>query len=218
MATKKSVTASSVTLARATLNIVNVLAYMLENGASDNSAWYDTERKELSNVAQHFGIAPDVYLAAIAVFSPSIRWDKNKSEIERMARLIATGATWEDVRNSGFMGYGPNVRKAFLILTTGDLRYLSGPKVVPFWNNLMGNSDYVTIDRHACNIAVNGLQCGVSGDMAPTKKMFPILQMAYTNAAKIASVLYNRHYSPASIQAITWGFVSASVSNHTKGN
>jgi hypothetical protein len=213
----KLVNRSTVSLARATLNIINVFVWMLENGENDNSAWYATEKVELSKVAEKLGFAPHVYLAAIAAFSPSVFWNKNKSEIERMAKLVRSGATVEEVLARRFMGYKTNVRKAYMILVTGDIAYLSGPKVERFYANLLGNTEEVTIDRHACNIAVNGLGCGKSGKQNPTPAMYPILAQAYSNAAKLLSVMYGREYSPASVQAITWGYVSYGASNH-EGN
>lgn len=216
MATKNKalVNTKSVSFGRAVLNILEVLQHMLENGENDNSAWYVTEGLKLSETAKELGFTPEAYISAVSCFSPSIRWDKNVSETLRMAHMVKSGATLEQVMAARFMGYPANVRKCFMILTTGDSSILSGQKVTKFRDNLLGHDTLVTVDRHACNVAINGLWCGTSGELTPTKAMYAQLSKAYTLAAKIACVKYGRGFTASSVQAITWGFVSANASNH----
>lgn len=212
---KNNVSLKTVSLSSAVFNILAVLSHMMENGEVDNSEWYRTERENLSATARELGFAPIVYISAIASFSPSIKWKDNVSEVKRMGEMVKNGASLEDILSARFMGYGANVRKAYFILKTGDISILSGPKVERFRNNLMGNVTNVTIDRHACNIAINGLWCGTSGQLTPTKAMYKQLERAYIVAAKIATLVHGKDFTPASVQAITWGFVSESTSNHT---
>lgn len=216
---KTLVNVRTVEFGRAVFNILAVLSHMLENGTNDNSAWYTIEGEKLSQVALELGYSPEVYISAIACFSPSIRWDKNTSEVLRMAQMVNNGATLQEVLSARFMGYPANVRKAFEILKTGDSSILSGQKVTRFRDNLLGHESTVTIDRHACNVAINGMWCGASGELIPTAAMYTQLSKAYSVAAKIAFVMYGCNFTASSVQAITWGFVSANASNHnTKEN
>lgn len=131
----------------------------------------------------------DVERAAgvMAAISPMMPWPRNKI----LAAEIYNG------RQGGCLP--DNWVKARRILDgEAPLDVLSGDKVVAFFHNIMLSPEYVTIDRHAIDIAIGRPLSNKERSVWLGKRKRAVLVKAYENAAKIAGV------SAFEIQAVTW--------------
>ncbi len=170
-------------------NILDVYGVVGDSTAQ----WYELRNLEISEVCSQQNIAMDVGCAVFAVLSPSLRWERNFSEA---CKLIAD-------HNEGIMrnytAYGQNVLKAWRILDGESiLSVLGGNKVRSFYHNLLLVPKMVTIDRHAINIAVNGVNSGISGSYTTTAKSYELFVSSYVLAASYTTLL------PYQLQAATW--------------
>ena len=179
---------NTVTMAR---NILDVYGIVGDNTAQ----WYELRNLEISEVCYQQNIPLDVGCAVFAVLSPSLRWERNFSEGKRLISDHNEGI----MRN--YTAYGQNVLKAWRILDgEGILSVLGGNKVISFYHNLMLVSKMVTVDRHAINIALNGMNSGISGSYTTTAKSYELFVSSYVLAASYTSLL------PYQLQAAVWSF------------
>ncbi len=179
--------------------VTNILS-VADGNQYDTANWYAQKHTEIAELCTEFNLSNEQACAMVAVLSPSLRWDKNLLTFTSIVTDYNAGVV------GTYMAYGANVVKALRILD-GDkpLLVLGGKKVTSFYYNLLHptrDTGYVTIDRHAVNIALNGLQCGVSGEYVPTPKAYDTFANAYSVAAKQLGLL------PQQLQAATWSFVA----------
>ena len=109
------------------------------------------------------------------------------------------GSRFASVRmpnGKGLPGYPANHLKAWRILE-GDLEALRGPKVIPFYRNIIGDPDNVTVDVWACR-AYDGT------DVPGSLRKHRAIADAYRRAAKRAGVC------PRDFQAVIWTVVRES--------
>lgn len=166
-------------------NILNVL-----NQASDaeyiaGTYWY----REANELALDLAGTGGVKMAAgvIAALSPRMPWGRNK---ELAVRAFADGHA------SGTLGN--SVRAADRILAGEDpLDVLKGDKVRSFYLNIMGDTDAVTVDRHALEVYL-GKRFADKDRPSIGKRLYREASDAYREAADIAGD------TPRDVQAITW--------------
>lgn len=129
----------------------------------------------------------------IAVLSPMKSWPMNV----RLARGVYAGE---------FSGtFKRNMDKARAMLDGAHpLDVLSGDKVIAFYHNILGSPDYVTIDRHAIDIAVGRPMDDKARAAYMGKRKRAELVEAYRRAAVIASREAGKPVHPHQIQAVTW--------------
>lgn len=128
----------------------------------------------------------------IAALSPLLLWEKNVE----YARMVYAGATYIPCLQK-------NAAKAIAIKNGWNvLDHLSGPKVVSFYHNIVNpytdDPRFVTIDKHAFDIAMGMTGNPYKGGKAVTQKLYPILRSAYCIAANEAGI------RPLQMQAVTW--------------
>jgi len=182
-------------------NILEVYNYVTLNSSSidivNAANWYPIAHSWCVDVASAYGLTVEQVAGITAALSPQINWTKNKLQTTLLIEKMVAG-----LPVVGLMAYAANVAKAIRIYNGEPvLDVLGGKKVRSFYNNIMLNSDSVTIDRHALHIALYGVENDEkSGSITPTDALYVIAENAYVDAAKILGIL------PYSLQSITWTF------------
>ena len=162
-------------------------------------------------------INPKRAVAVMAVLSPRVRWDRNMY-LARKAYAMHGAAflhsSWgmpnpfrsPQMFSVGFGCLGNSAQKAFRILAGEDIfTVMSGEKVNAFYNNICGDDDYVTVDRHAIDIAVGKvLDDNARAKAIAGKDGYSTVAKMYVSAAKILSREYGFYITPPQVQAVTW--------------
>ena len=181
-------------------NITDVFEYVMSN-ASETALvnavnWYPIAHAFCAQWAQAFGLETWQVAGIVAALSPQLSWEKNKEQaIESIARLQNSRTL------DGMMAYPANKAKAIRIFKgEAPLDVLGGMKVRSFYRNIMLDTESVTIDRHACAIALHGLNTDKSGQVSVTDKLYRLLARAY------ADVAHNYGVAPFVIQSVTWTY------------
>lgn len=166
--------------------------------------WYANASETLYSLCGESSLDYRTVCAVVAVLSPTLRWDKNLLT----ARQIITDFQGDGVMG-GYMAYAANVHKAVRILSGENPdNVLGGLKVTAFYHNLLQpdvNTGYVTVDRHAINIAFHGINASSrkSGDYTATAKAHRVIADAYVQVAQQFDVL------PQQLQAAVWSYCAA---------
>lgn len=191
-----------------TANIVAVFTLVYNRSTLQEllkmAEWYTDAQKFCAQTAAIFNLDVNTVAGIAAALSPQLSWEKNKlNAVTLIAALVSNSEI------TGMQAYPANIEKAIAIYNGSspldvlgeNSGRLTGKKVQSFYRNIMGFSDYVTIDRHATHIAMFGTaNSDKSGDIGPTPKAYDVVAQAYRNAAKLLDL------EPAQVQAITWTF------------
>lgn len=186
-----------------TKNITDVFEYVMENSSEAELIaavnWYLLANSFCATWAESFGLTIAQVAGVTAALSPQLRWDKNKAQaIEVCVRLQNNKPL------TGLTAYPANLAKAKRIFDgETPLDVLGGLKVRSFYRNLMLDESAVTIDRHACAIALYGLDTDKSGNIAVTDKLYKLLAKAYTDVA------HDYDVAPYVVQSVTWTYKAA---------
>lgn len=146
--------------------------------------WYPAARREINRIVSETGLRHATVAGIIAALSPQLRWSVNISAAESVIRGERPRAV-----------LGASVAKANrILLGEHPDSVLSGPKVVSFYHNLLGDDDYVTVDTHAASAATHAAldKSGIR------RNIYIRIRMAYENAARELGM------APATVQAIVW--------------
>lgn len=167
--------------------IERILASATDDEWTDGRTWYATAGTIAKVVADSLGIPTDHGAGIVAALSPQCSWDENVNR----ALAFADG---DDVA-----GLADGLRKARRI-AAGEhpSAVLGGRKVRSFYANIAGNTNAVTVDRHAVAIVF---------DRPLSDREIKVLERpgAYTAIAAAYRTVARRHGIPAStLQAITW--------------
>lgn len=168
------------------------------NNANDLLAWYGIARSWCADVALDFGLETRQVAGIVAVFSPQLSWEKNKFTAREFMRRYVAGESF-----AGLMAYKANVAKACRIMDgEAPESVIGGRKVSSFFNNIMGDTSTVTVDRHALHIALYGVDGAdeKSGSITPTDKLYSMVEIAYRTVAENVGI------APMALQSITWSF------------
>ena len=141
--------------------------------------WADAVQSTTAKVAQ-----------VISVLSPSVKWETNLRDAERLIF-----ATPEERRKMKVSTYGPNKEKAIGILEGWRQFHFTGWnwKTYNFFHCIWNptNETAVTIDRHAYAVAVKRKN-------KITEKRYGVTAASYRQAA------HDLNLRPLELQAITW--------------
>lgn len=183
-------------------NILSVYEYMRrESSAVDlhNAiTWYPKAYMLCVDAAQALDIPTHVFVGIVAATSPRLHWDRNIGVAMAVVSRLRRGQD-----SSGIMVTKMNFGKCSRIFNGENPEDVLGQKTRNFYRNIIGGTDNVTIDAHACNVAINGLEGKASGDIAPAPNAYALIAQAYKDAAIALGV------APAELQAVTWGFYAA---------
>lgn len=184
----------------------NILAvYQLANTADrvNGMSWY-ARAKELAIALclQYDQLSPYKAAGVIAALSPRNKWERNMADAENLIRVWSIDP--ESADSVKVCTFGPNKAKAIAILNLpegtdgGDVRsLLSGPKLVEFFNCIMGEQDDVCIDGHAYSIWA-GDRITLANVPSIGKKLRATIKADYRAAAQEAKI------TAAEMQAVTW--------------
>jgi hypothetical protein len=193
--------------------IANILKTYARRNLADNNdglTWYTDAQAMAGEVAKETGLELGKVAEVIAALSPNCGWSQNLADTWKVCRAFAAyrekhhiavcdGRVCEclllTIEQTKVTTYTRNKNRAFGILAGTDK--LQGRKVVPFAENIKGNTELVTIDTHAFSIA-QGIRYTVKTCPHISPSEFRQIQKAYTLAAKRVQI------SPAQLQAITW--------------
>lgn len=159
--------------------------------------WYGRVERMITRLARCTGRDRFFIASLLAVLSPSVDWRDNW----RMAIALLRDADAESfVQSNGkvalMQGYGANIRKARMMLDTGDTSYCRGPKVTRFRDAMLGLlEDDAVIDVHATNIAL-GVVNEYSGPA--NQAVYDALVDAYRLAASILG------WHTCEVQSASW--------------
>lgn len=161
-------------------------AAQLEAGA----CWYATAHSHASELAAEFGYTVDACAGVIAALSPQTSWWQNLMLARQSIELgeIVQGHTGDAMRKVNAILADPN---------TDPLDVLGGLKVRSFFRNIRSggyDTEYVTIDRHAYDIATGVRLNGSS----LTPKRYEETADVYRRAGAILGM------TPAQAQATAW--------------
>lgn len=126
--------------------------------------------------------------AIVAALSPQVDWDTNVNRAISFAR------------GEEIAGLSDGIGKARRIADNGEnpALVLGGRKVRSFWHNICGNSNAVTIDRHAVAIAVGRPVGDAYAKCLERLGCYQQIAAAYRTVARRLDL------QPCQVQAITW--------------
>lgn len=169
-------------------------AATLEKGRN----WYpDAKRfcEELASESETY--SADTVAAVVAVLSPRVNWASNMSDAKDM---VMTAVDPEAGEYPPLRAIGDNISKAAFILNgEAPENVLSGPKVIPFRDAIMGDENAFVCDSWMMRVF------GIDRD-APTPRVLKEIRAAAKLAAK------RRNESVRSMQAIAWIVIRGSAS------
>ena len=155
--------------------------------------WY----KKANELAVHLSLNNQLTIAQcagiIASLSPQKSWEANQ--------LLAFDFIEHDYRGGHC---GAFIDKAVRITETTDIQeiaeILNGKKITNFYWNILNpiGSEYVTIDRHALGIALNGSNRKSMPKLAMTGNQYEFIKDCYKWTADGLDIL------PCELQATTW--------------
>jgi hypothetical protein len=151
--------------------------------------WYEASRTFAMGMADRYDLTLERSVGIIAALSPRVRWARNMLYADQLCRE----------------GYAPVLRlflaRALAIRDGAEpLDVLRGPKVLSFYDNILNptESEAVTVDRHACDLAMGIRGDDRTRDVLERKGGYEMFVAAYRSAAEILGV------RPSQVQAVTW--------------
>lgn len=152
--------------------------------------WYVEAHGHASELAAEFGYTTEAAAGVIAALSPQTGWWQNLMLARQACELgeLIQGHTGDAMRKVNAILADPN---------TQPLDVLGGLKVRSFYRNIVSGGydvEYVTIDRHAFDIATGVRLNGAS----LTPRRYEETAEVYRRAAKILGM------TPAQAQAAAW--------------
>jgi hypothetical protein len=193
-------------------NILAVLKKATKEEIDYWSNWYQYAHQHVTELAGKYDIPDPVAAAVCAVLSPNLSWKWNLISATRvmdtwMAKGGATGyKAWDK-----FPAYKNNVNKAMKILATGDVSYVTGPKVSVFYSSLLNPEQLerdLVLDGHAINVW-RGIKVGLKNMKGPNKEERAAIIQDYRKVADVVGL------TPQGVQAVTW-FIWKAVKNPPK--
>ncbi len=175
-------------------------------------AWYDSARDEIVALAIKHETTTHIVAGVVAALSPNTRWSRALIDADRVLGVGLSPYELADYHECTVTTYNSNKVKAFAIAELdwrpaplapggdGALRpidILRGPKVVPFYLNLVGDSSALTLDSHAYN-AFCGFRATGSDLPGMRAQLARDAREAYIRAADV------KQETVAAFQAIIW--------------
>lgn len=152
------------------------------------TAWYPAAHRIVCEWSESYGLSIATVACIIAALSPQVEWSRN---------LIMADDILAD-RYPSIGGIHKNIQKAHNIRNhradTMLPYFPGGPKVASFAKNLAGDMDYVTIDGHAAQAALNNVRSTVALTWGP----YTVFAGCYDTVGRSLG------HSPAEFQAIIW--------------
>lgn len=125
-----------------------------ENGTdhyADGFEWYNQKKEFCRAIAHQKGVDLKRVVYTIAVTSNNIQWSRQEKITADFVQWVLDGHNPREFKR-GILGHC--AEKGAEIILYGNFSACRGPKVSVFAQNLMGDFNVVTIDRHALRIAL----------------------------------------------------------------
>lgn len=200
---------TNTTLESLTLNQKNIVRTFISASSLEQvqgRAWYSTARTMCQELSKRYNVPFLTVVSVLAVLSPATVWEDNVKNTERMLEDYRTGSI--NLEKGAYNLYLFNIKKAYSLLNNQDMvqewinqdvnNIKSGHKTVSFANNISGNEDYVTVDRHAYRVWKTGLNDVDMSSVTLSKKQYNLVANDYRIVAEYLNV------TPATLQAVTW--------------
>lgn len=163
-------------------NLETLFSMRTETETRQGLNWYSDAREHLRAMAASRGTSLKVAAGVAAALSPRVNWQTN------IWNCLAI------LKGLKVKGLYANVAKAKQIKASGIvLKYLKGEKVVPFFLNLIGNENEVTIDT----LIINAYHNSFERNTVRKSERQEIINTFKRIAAR-------HRITPAQAQAITW--------------
>ncbi len=166
-------------------------------------SWYVDAQREITELAIKHETTTAIVAGVVAALSPNTRWSQALTDADSVLSVGLSPYELADYHECTVTTYNSNKVKAFAVAeldwnTTGKpLDILRGPKVVPFYLNLVGDSSALTLDSHAYN-AFCGFRATGSDLPGMRAQLARDAREAYIRAAVI------KQETVAAFQAIIW--------------
>lgn len=183
--------------------------YNLATKDEKNQQWYTEAYQFCQQLAEEYNFPIETIAKMVATLSPMQRWETNrKFAIKCLDVFTSFFPILQEIADKNTplndlfdMTYFPYVHmfnkqsiKAYQVLFGYETEL--GQKVEAFYNNIMLNSQYVTVDSLASSIVL-GLYNHPS-NYKPKDKAYNVMANLYREAAKEIGI------EPSHLQAITW--------------
>lgn len=195
-----------------TKNVNNIKAvYLLATTQEkiDGARWYETAHDIAMRLAIDYELTLHTVAGVIAALSPRNKWCRNVIDAENLIEAFVRDP--ESAVNIKVCTFGRNKEKAFKMLENdefcselkGDFfvdtirNILKGPKLIEFFNCILGVKDDVCIDGHAYCI-FNGSKTALKDVPSIGVKLRKEIKSDFRKAAA------EFYISAAEMQAITW--------------
>lgn len=153
--------------------------------------WYNRAHEYVQQLAEYYKKDVKLVASAMAALSPQKSWAQNKKLIVDLAEGKKVGQI------------GQFVEMATKAWEGEGFSALSGPKIVNFALNLMGDLNCVTVDRIMCRAA--GL-VNIYGEpkIAPTIEQYQQIAECVLFVTDEYNMKFYSNYKPAQVQALIW--------------
>ncbi len=200
--TNKGLTAFSSTemalIDGAARNLVAYYASASDETRAAGTAWYSGKAAQLArDVAEQCGIPFETAAGVIAVNSPRTRWTTQVNRTAAFCTHMLNGGSIYDAPKASL--YHSTMERAALGLLFGDWSGLNGPKVGPFYRNIIGDNTVVTLDVWAIRAGLGRRDMDEAEiNLWTTGRRRLVLEAAYHRAAGIIGE------PVADVQAVVW--------------
>lgn len=173
--------------------------------------WYHMAHEDIEFLAAKHDVALPIVAAIVAVLSPGNTWNMNLAAADYLLAGRALRLSPEEV-TKGVTSFPANAKKALAMLRAAGTDALNGPKVEPFFMQLVdpeNNQNFATIDGHMINLWL-GVDLGVKGAPHLTRAEHAELRKDLDAAAQLFSGSKPVHTQE--LQALLWYLWKCSTS------
>ncbi len=154
--------------------------------------WYREAKDYAAALAAGTALTYQQGAAVLSAVSPRTKWHTNKKWARQLVDWHQRGAVGDPPKTNT----KNNRAKAVRVLQGGAPReVLTGPKTRAFYENIIGNTDYVTVDVWAFYAATS---IKLRANQAVPEWAYPLVAAAYYEAAGLLGM------TPAAVQAVAW--------------
>ena len=149
----------------------------------------------------------------IASLSPRNEWNRNKIDARNICKEFLSNKYYQlnlfgynFLLNTKVCTFNANKSKAIKILLANDSEIetlLKGNKLINFYRCIIGDTEAITIDGHAFNIASNRVS-SLAEVPAISEKNYKAVQRVYRDAKNFINKRYNLNLKTSDLQAVTW--------------
>ena len=196
-------------------NIEKVFKSATKERIAETRKWYSDAQKFTENLSLKFDnqLSSIKIAGVIAALSPRNEWNRNKFDAETLCKEFLSNKYYQlnlfgyhTLLNSKVCTFNTNKSKAIKILLNDDSKIesiLKGNKLINFYLGIIGDTEAVTIDGHAFNIASNRVT-SLAEVPAISDKNYKTLQNVYRDAKNFINKRYGLNLKTGELQAVTW--------------